>query len=347
MKEDIRFMQRALQLAALGGVNTAPNPMVGAVIVYQGKIIGEGYHQKCGEAHAEVNAVAAVVDKSVLKEATMYVTLEPCSHHGKTPPCADMIVHNGFKRVVVACVDSFSEVSGRGIKCMVDAGILVDVGVLEEEARELNKRFFTFHEKKRPFVVLKWAQTQDGFMDRLPEERETGVNWITNPATKKWVHEWRSAEQAILVGVNTIINDDPQLNVRKIVAPSPLRFVIDPHGRIPQHAKVLNDGQPTFLLTKNYSYDFSLQENVTQICLASYTIQEVLNVLYSKNMLSVFVEGGKTTLDSFIEEHLWDEAKVLTGRSFFLAGITAPQLKKMPLWRTELGEDVLHYFRNV
>ena len=275
----------------------------------------------------------------------MYVTLEPCSHYGKTPPCADMIVQHGFKRVVVACVDTFSEVSGRGIERMRSAGVEVDVGVLEAEARELNKRFFTYHEQKRPFVTLKWAQTQDGFMDPLPEKRTEGVNWITQPATKKWVHQWRAQEQAILVGANTILNDDPQLNVRLLDAPSPIRFVIDPQCKTPSHAKVVNDGGATVLLTKELCYGFDLPQNVAQVCLPEFSLEAVLNVLYEKAILSVFVEGGAHTLKAFIQADLWDEARVLTGRSFFLEGLEAPKIKQQPLWRKELREDVLHYYR--
>src|SRR5690554_2542241 len=176
---DIHYMQRALQIAKLGGVRTAPNPMVGSVIVYRNKIIGEGFHQKYGGPHAEVNAINSVEDKSILSETTIYITLEPCSHHGKTPPCVDLIVKHQFKRVVIACIDTFSEVAGKGIQRIKDAGIAVEIGVLEEEARWLNRRFFTFHEQKRPYVILKWAETRDGFMDRLPEERAHGINWIT------------------------------------------------------------------------------------------------------------------------------------------------------------------------
>jgi diaminohydroxyphosphoribosylaminopyrimidine deaminase / 5-amino-6-(5-phosphoribosylamino)uracil reductase len=189
------FMHRALQLAKLGGVNVAPNPMVGAVIALDGKIIGEGYHRLYGGPHAEVNAVASVEDHSLLAHATMYVTLEPCAHFGKTPPCADLIVKHKLKRVVVACLDTFSAVSGKGIERMRQAGIDVEVGVLGQEARELNKRFFTFHEQQRPFVLLKWAQTRDGFIDRLPEERVQGVNWITGPLTKQFVHQLRGENQ--------------------------------------------------------------------------------------------------------------------------------------------------------
>lgn len=322
---DTRFMQRALQLAKLGGVTAAPNPMVGAVIVHNHKIIGEGYHRKYGEAHAEVNAVNSVKDTSLLSESTIYVTLEPCSHVGKTPPCSDLLVAHQFKRVVVACLDSNSKVSGKGIKRMKDAGITVEIGLLANEARELNCRFFTYHEKKRPYVVLKWAETRDGFMDRLPEDRAKGINWITQPRMKLYVHKWRSEEQAIMVGWRTVNNDNPQLNVREISGQSPHRFIIDPAGKVNTKQAVFTDGQPTTVISLKDTID-GLPEHVELVTLAKIDSASLLAVLYDKNMLSVFIEGGAETHNRFIADNLWDEAYQLIGNTNFERGLKAPVL---------------------
>ncbi len=345
-EKDKTFMPRALQLAKLAGVHASPNPMVGAVIVHNDKIIGEGFHQQHGSAHAEVNAVNSVKDKNVLSESTIYVTLEPCAHYGKTPPCADLIVQNQFKRVVVACLDTFSEVSGKGIQRMKDAGIEVEIGILESEARHLNRRFFTYHEKKRPYVVLKWAETRDGFMDRLPEDRADGINWITQPRMKMFVHKWRSQEQAIMVGWKTINNDNPQLNVRKIAGKSPHRFVIDPNGNSNMQAKVFQDGEPTTIISrKSEIKDFP--PHVELITLETITSESILAVLYDKKMLSVFIEGGAQTHANFIADGLWDEAYQLIGSSTFGKGIEAPALShKVLLSNESVGKDIIQHYRN-
>ncbi|PWH86429.1 bifunctional diaminohydroxyphosphoribosylaminopyrimidine deaminase/5-amino-6-(5-phosphoribosylamino)uracil reductase RibD [Brumimicrobium oceani] len=344
-EKDRIYMQRALQLAKLAGVNAAPNPMVGAVIVHNDKIIGEGFHQEYGQAHAEVNAVNDVEDMSLLSESTIYVTLEPCAHFGKTPPCADLIVQNKFKRVVVACLDTFSEVSGKGIQRMKDAGIEVEIGVLETEARWLNRRFFTYHEKKRPYVVLKWAETRDGFMDRLPEERAEGINWITQPRMKMFVHKWRSEEQAIMVGWKTINNDDPQLNVRKIAGKSPHRFVIDSNGNSNLKAKVFTDGEATTIISLQSKIK-DLPQHVKLITLEKVTSENILKLLYEKKMLSVFIEGGAQTHANFISDGLWDEAYQLIGSSTFGKGITAPLLLNKTLLSHEtVGVDIIQHYR--
>lgn len=344
--KDISFMHRAIQLAKLGGVSSAPNPMVGSVIVHEGNIIGEGYHQKHGEPHAEVNAVNTVQDQSLLEEATIYVTLEPCAHHGKTPPCSDLIIKHNFSRVVIGCVDTFAQVSGKGIEKMKNAGILVEVGLLEEEARELNKRFFTFHEKKRPYVILKWAQTEDGFIDRLPDNREEGVNWITSPEIKPIVHKWRAEEQAIMVGWRTIKNDDPSLTVREFDGPSPHRFIIDPDCNTPLTSKVLNDGNPSTMIVKSNTFT-QLSEKVEIIELASFTSESILDVLYERNIISVFIEGGANTLQNFIDNDLWDEARILYGNTKFKKGLSAPRIDLSTTSDTiSIGSNQLTYLYN-
>lgn len=322
---DKKYMQRALQLALLGGVQVAPNPKVGTVIVYNDTIIGEGYHKEYGAPHAEVNAIASVKADELLPKSTIYVTLEPCAHFGKTPPCADLIVKKGFQRVVIATTDPNSKVAGKGIERIKAAGISVTVGVLEEAARTVNKRFFTFLEQKRPYVILKWAETRDGFMDRLPEERNAGINWITDKRLKLNVHQWRSEEQAIMVGWKTIANDNPQLNVRKLDVPSPHRFVIDPHGRAPTDAVVFNDGNPTTVFTLE-NISLNVPKHVQHVQLPSITSKHLLHALYQLGILSVFIEGGTQTLHHFIADNLWDEAYQLIGNTTFQKGIPAPLL---------------------
>jgi diaminohydroxyphosphoribosylaminopyrimidine deaminase / 5-amino-6-(5-phosphoribosylamino)uracil reductase len=278
MTSDEKYMLRCLELAKLGGVNVAPNPMVGAVIVHQDKIIGEGYHSVYGEAHAEVNAINSVQNKTILAESTIYVSLEPCAHFGKTPPCSDLIIHHNFKKVVVGCIDPFAEVAGKGIEKLRNADIEVRVGVLEEECIKLNKRFFTFHKEKRPYVTLKWAQTKDGFIDINREKNKSkGIQWISSPESKVLVHTWRAEEQAILVGKNTVLNDNPSLTVRQITGKNPIRVVLDSQCEISNQYAVLN--------TESQNYIFNLQLTKKEgksewIQLENMEISTILSKLY-------------------------------------------------------------------
>jgi diaminohydroxyphosphoribosylaminopyrimidine deaminase/5-amino-6-(5-phosphoribosylamino)uracil reductase len=346
-ENDHKFMKRALQLAALGGVEAAPNPMVGAVIIHGGRIIGEGYHREFGGPHAEVNAVASVSDKALLAESTIYVTLEPCAHHGKTPPCSDLLIDSQFSRVVVACQDNFEEVSGKGIERMSKAGIQVDVGLMESEARELNKRFFTFHEQKRPFVILKWAQTLDGFMDRNAEVRQEGVNWITTPDIKPLVHQWRGQEQGIMVGWRTILNDNSALTVREFAGTSPHRFIIDPHCQTPIGSTVLNDGNPTTLFVQENKFK-SLPTAVDIKELPEFSSASMLSELYKADFVSVFIEGGKNTLQHFIDDNLWDEARILEGPTQFEFGVPAPNLQNGKIFKsTSLKNNRITFVKHV
>lgn len=344
MSSDEKYMLRALQLAKLGGVATESNPMVGAVIVLNDTIMGEGYHQKYGEAHAEVNAVNSVEDKSLLKEATIYVTLEPCSHFGKTPPCADLLIRSEFKRVVIAQIDPFSEVSGRGIEKLKNAGIQVDCGILEKEARELNKRFITFHTKKRPYITLKWAQTKDGFIDRDRfSENQAGINWISQPETQVVTHRIRSTEQAILVGWRTIQNDNPSLTTRAFKGPDPLRIIIDPQLQAPKEASVFTDGRKTLVIN---SLEDKEVNNLRFIRLNDLNPESILNTLFQLGINSVLIEGGANTLTRFIKSDLWDEALIITGNQEFKEGLKAPALSKIPVKSIPFGKDSLLYFRN-
>jgi diaminohydroxyphosphoribosylaminopyrimidine deaminase/5-amino-6-(5-phosphoribosylamino)uracil reductase len=318
-----KYISRCIQLAKNGLGTTYPNPMVGSVIVYEGKIIGEGWHKKAGEPHAEVNAVNAVKDKSLLKKATIYVSLEPCSHFGKTPPCCDLIIQNGIPNVVIGIVDPNIQVAGNGIKKLIEAGINVTVGVLEAECYELNKRFFTFHDKKRPFIILKWAESQDGFLAPAQKEIKKPV-WITNQYSRQLVHKWRSEEQAILVGTQTAIDDNPKLDVRDWSGNNPIRIVLDANRRIPKENYLFDNQIKTIVICKES--DTINTEN----CIFEYIdfegniAIEVSKILHKHQVQSVIIEGGRQTLQTFIDADVWDEARIFKGTVLIENGIKAP-----------------------
>lgn len=338
------YMKRCLELAALGTGSVAPNPLVGCVIVHKDKIIGEGYHEKCGEAHAEVNAINSVQDQSLLDESTLYVSLEPCAHQGKTPPCADLIVKHKLKQVVICNNDTFAEVDGKGIKRLKQAGIKVITGVLESEGRWLNRRFFNFHEKKRPYVILKWAQTIDGYIDRdrSPGDQETPLK-ITTDESNKLVHKWRTEETAILVGKNTALLDDPRLTARHWPGSNPLRLVIDPQLQLPLTLRIFNDEQETWVYNarKAFCEKTICFERIND---PSEFPHEIVNHLYSKDVQSVIVEGGKNTIERFYQAGLWDEARVFTNPIRIGNGIQAPKFAGKELERTHIGEDLLQVY---
>lgn len=308
MKYDIKYMRRALQLAANGLGNTSPNPMVGAVIVSRnGHIIGEGYHRRCGEGHAEVNAIASVKDRELLKESTMYVTLEPCSHYGKTPPCAKLIIDNRIPRVVIGCLDPFIQVSRKGVKMLQDAGIDVVTGILEKECRQLNAVFMTAHTLRRPFVTLKWAQSHDGFMDHKRDETNIPARFSTT-LTTTLVHRLRSLHDAIIVGSNTIIADNPHLNVRNWHGRNPIKVVIDRKGNLPVTASLFNNPDEPVLRLSLFDRKDLPQHIITLDC--SHDIKEVLETLYNHGITSMLVEGGAALLKSFIDNDIWDYARI-------------------------------------
>jgi diaminohydroxyphosphoribosylaminopyrimidine deaminase/5-amino-6-(5-phosphoribosylamino)uracil reductase len=340
LNQDELYMLRALELACLGIGHVSPNPIVGCVIVHDRKIIGEGCHKKFGEAHAEVNAVNAVENKTQLRESTVYVTLEPCSHFGKTPPCADMLIREQVKRVVVANVDSNPLVSGEGIKKLQAAGITVETGILADEARETNRRFFTFVEKKRPYVILKWAQTSDGFI----AHENLDSKWISDDFSRQLVHKWRSEEGAILVGSNTALHDDPSLNVRSWTGRNPVRVVIDRFLKLPSSLKIFDQSQPTICYNLVRS---EKRNNLELVKISEHDfIADLLNDLYNRKIQSVIIEGGAQTLNAFIQRGLWDEARVFTAASTFKKGIPAPELKTGLQSETKLSNDTLWVFRN-
>jgi len=343
---DELYMQRCLQLAAKGRANVKPNPMVGSVIVHNNLIIGEGYHQIYGKAHAEVNAINSVKDESLLSESTLYVNLEPCAHHGKTPPCSDLIVEKNIKKVVIGCIDSFAKVSGKGIEKMRKADIEVIVGVLEKESLELNTAFFNFHTNKRPHIILKWAQTLDGFIDiNRKEDDAVGVNWITHPMLKMAVHKWRSEESAILIGNGTLLNDNPQLDTREWAGDNPLRILLSKDKTINKDVKLLDGSTKTVVFSNSPAQDIKNTKFIS-IDNDEFAIEQILDYLYSNDIQSLIVEGGKATLQSFIDKNLWDEARVLIGDKTFGDGLAAPIIKSKHKNSYNLISDTILLYNN-
>ena len=322
MTKDEKYIARCIQLAKNGLCNAAPNPMVGAVIVHNDTIIGEGYHIRCGEAHAEVNAVRSVKDKSLLKESTIYVSLEPCSHHGKTPPCADLIINKGIPRVVVGCQDPFSLVAGRGIAKLREAGIEVKVGVLEEECRQLIRRFVTFNTLRRPFITLKWAESADGFIDF---HRTEGHPYIfSSPLSSMLVHKRRAEHSAILVGRRTALLDNPSLTTRNWFGKNPVRMVIDKDLALPKHLALFDGSVRTLVFTQRE--DTSNRPNVEHIRLDFKIdiLPQIMEVLYKEKLQSLMVEGGSILLQSFIDAGCWDEAYIEQSDAHLKDGVKAP-----------------------
>jgi len=340
------FMQRAIDLASLGLGHVSPNPVVGCVIVYNGKIIGEGYHYSYGGPHAEIVALNSVKHRDWIKKATMYVTLEPCSHYGKTPPCADTIVNVGIPNVVVSCFDPNPLVSGNGIKKMREAGINVETGILEQEYRFLNRRFFTFFEKKRPYIILKWAQTKDGFIDYERNCDIPEIHWISSQFNKTLVHKWRSEEMAILVGANTVMNDDPQLTNRLWAGKNPIRIVLMAGKKLPVSAKVFSNEAKTIVFTDRFIDIPTENVEIIKLNTDEPFLKQVISHLYQMNILSVLVEGGYYTLQSFIDNDLWDEARVITGNSFFNKGLKAPSISKNEKHIEMIGDNKLSIYYN-
>jgi len=342
-----KYIKRCINLAQNGLGNTFPNPMVGSVIVYENQIIGEGWHKKAGEPHAEVNAIRSVKDKSLLKKATIYVSLEPCSHFGKTPPCCDLIIEHQIPNVVVGTVDPNEKVAGNGIKKLIAAGANVTVGVLEKECNELNKRFFTFHQQKRPYIILKWAQSQDGFLSPEKEiEQDRKPVWITNAYSRQLVHKWRSEEQAILAGTQTVIDDNPKLNTRDWSGNNPVRVVLDQNNRIPKDSFVFNNTVKTIVFTKSETNLSAENTNFEVIDFNQNIIPQILAVLHRNQIQSIIIEGGLQTLQSFIDENIWDEARIFIGNISFEKGTKAPMIQMKNPIKTYIQSDELLNIRN-
>ncbi|MEO9893078.1 bifunctional diaminohydroxyphosphoribosylaminopyrimidine deaminase/5-amino-6-(5-phosphoribosylamino)uracil reductase RibD [Aurantibacter sp.] len=339
-------MLRCIELGKKGLGRTYPNPMVGSVIVHDDKIIGEGFTSPYGGNHAEVNAISSVRNKLLLKDATIYVSLEPCSHYGKTPPCADLIIKSKIKNVVIGCLDPHEKVAGKGIKRLRDAGCNVEVGILEQECRKHHKRFLTFHEKKRPYIILKWAETADGFIAPANELRANTPEpfWITNKKSRQLVHQWRSEEHAILVGTNTVLSDNPKLNVRDWTGNSPIRIVIDRKLKIPKDYFVFDESVRTIIINSELNKS---EENLEYIKSNFKNLaQEISKVLHQKNISSIIIEGGSYTLLHFIKSNLWDEARVFTGTSKFKNGLKAPEISGSYKTEQKVLNDTLTTYYN-
>lgn len=324
---DEHYMKRCIALAYNGLGTTYPNPLVGSVVVYKGKVIGEGWHQRAGEPHAEVRAIASVRDKSLLGKSTLYVSLEPCSHFGKTPPCADLIIESGIPKVVIGTVDPFAKVAGRGIEKLRAAGCEVVVGVEEEACRELNKRFFTYHQRRRPYIILKWAETADGFIAPADKECIAPV-WITGSLTRQYAHKLRAEEMAIAVGLNTVLKDNPSLTTRDWYGSNPLRIVLGEEAQVPENYALHDDQAET-------------------LWVGHITAEQLCKELYERGVQSLIVEGGRQVLQEFIDAGLWDEVLRFIGKPTFGAGVAAPILKEAVLKGVQHFEEdrLLRYKR--
>ena len=340
MPDHAHWMQRCLQLARLGASSAAPNPLVGAVLVQEGRLLAEGWHHRAGEPHAEVNCLLAFGDGPVPSNAVLYVNLEPCNHHGRTPPCTELIIDRGVNQVVIAHADPFPAVSGQGIERLRNAGVSVTVGVEEAHARWTNRRFLTSVEKARPYIVLKWAQSGDGFLDRHPRG-ERVVQRISDPATDVLVHRWRGEEQAILVGSRTVINDDPRLNVRHVEGRSPMRVVIDRGCRTPAGSHVFDGTTPTLLFTSRVRPELSVEQLI--LGQSDDPIDKVLTELHLRSIRSLLVEGGAELLGHFIKRDLWDEARVIIAPVRYMAGTPAPLFNNASVRTLASGPDKIDF----
>lgn len=370
MTKHEKYIHRCIELAKNGITTARPNPSVGAVIVYKDKIIGEGFTSVYGGSHAEVNAIASVKNKALLKEATIYVTLEPCAHFGKTPPCANLIVKHKIPNIVIGSIDTNTLVSGKGIEILKNAGCNVIVGVLDEECKEHHKRFFTVQNKKRPYIILKWAETQDGFIAPETKDEQKPV-WISNTYSQQLVHKLRAEEHAILVGTNTVIADNPKLNVRSWYGNNPIRVVLDKSLRIPENLNVLDGSVKTIVITDNKKLKVeSIQSQELRIksqekknsnqqllsnneqsiieCIdfSSRVAEQITTILQKHKIQSIIIEGGKQTLQTFIDANLWDEAMVFVGENTFSAGVKGPKISKKISKQKSIDTDVLKIYKN-
>lgn len=339
MQEEF-YIRRCIELAQKAIGNTYPNPLVGSVIVHNDKIIGEGYHHKAGESHAEINAINSVEEKSLIPESTIYVSLEPCAHFGKTPPCALKIVELGFKKVVIGAMDSHDKVNGKGKKIIQDAGIEVVSGVLEKECIELNKRFFTYHEKRRPFIILKWAESGDRFMDK-----DFKPTQISNALTKQFVHQLRSNEHSILIGTMTALRDNPSLTTREIVGRNPIRILIDIDLKVPKDFNVYSNESETLVFNSvkegdegNIKFIKTSRENF---------IENMLKTLHELQIQSIIVEGGSLVLQQFIDAGLWDETIIIKNKNLVLEnGTKAPRFNKTPIDTRDFRDNIIEFYKN-
>ena len=341
MKTHEYFIEKCISLARKGILNVSPNPMVGCVIVYDGEIIGEGYHKEYGKNHAEVNAINSVKDKSVLKNSILYVNLEPCCHHGKTPPCTDIIIKYNIPKVVIGCIDTFTKVSGQGIKKLKNNSVEVIYGVLEKDCIELNKRFFCYHINKRPYIILKWAKSKDNFIAPINQKKSF---WMTSDESKKLVHNWRAEEDSILVGRKSVVADNPSLTVRECEGKNPIRIVIDKELSLNEKSNVFDDQSETIVFN-----------NIKTAIIGKRTYlkadfnnlnQDILKQLYNRDILSLIIEGGAITINSFIEKNLYDEIRIFTTDKFLKKGVNSPKLPEVNLIETNIiNNDKLEVYK--
>ncbi|MBC5603888.1 bifunctional diaminohydroxyphosphoribosylaminopyrimidine deaminase/5-amino-6-(5-phosphoribosylamino)uracil reductase RibD [Bacteroides difficilis] len=344
--EEEKYMRRCIELAKNGLCNVAPNPMVGAVIVCDGRIIGEGYHVRCGEAHAEVNAIRSVKDESLLKRSTIYVSLEPCSHYGKTPPCADLIIEKQIPRIVIGCRDPFSKVAGRGIQKLQNAGREVIVGVLEEECQHLIRRFITFNTLRRPFITLKWAESADRFIDI--ERIDGNPVLLSSPLTSMLVHKKRAENTAIMVGRRTALLDNPSLTIRNWYGRNPIRIVLDRNLSLPNDLQIFNGEVPTLVFTEKEHPEEKSVSYIT-IDFAHNPLNQIMEELYQRNIQSLLVEGGSQLLQSFIDNELWDEAYIEKCPKRLYSGVKAPEISNNFSYSTEehFGRQIWYYVHRI
>ena len=340
MTIDEKYMLRCLQLASNGLGLTKSNPLVGCVIVHENIIIGEGYHHAFGGPHAEVVAINQVKDHSLFKNATVYVNLEPCTHHGKTPPCSDLLIEKKVQRVVISNTDPFEKVNGKGIKKLRQAGIEVETGILEAQGKELNKRFFTFHEKKRPYIILKWAQSKDGWIDSVREDNAPRILRISGSLSHILSHQWRAQEMAIMVGKNTVLKDDPSLTTRLVKGENPIRIIFDRDLTVPLNYKVF-DHHSKALVFNAHRQEETRQVSYIQTVYNGDELTQVMEELYHRNIVSVIVEGGLQLLSSMIKTGLWDEARIFTAPILLREGVSAPYITGKMISTEKVGDDEL------
>ncbi|MDO9261197.1 MAG: bifunctional diaminohydroxyphosphoribosylaminopyrimidine deaminase/5-amino-6-(5-phosphoribosylamino)uracil reductase RibD [Flavobacteriaceae bacterium] len=354
MKIHEKYINRCIELAKNGFGATYPNPLVGAVIVYDDAIIGEGWHQKAGEPHAEVQAINSVKNKKLLKKSTIYVNLEPCSHYGKTPPCSDLIVRSKIPNVVIGALDTNSLVGGKGVEHLKKNGCNVEIGILEKDCLELNKRFYTFHNKKRPFIILKWAESNDGFMDVVRDIigiEDAKPTWISNPYSRQLVHQWRTEEQAIIAGTETVLKDNPKLDVRNMVGNNPIRIILDRTFRIPIDYNIFDGSVKTIVLVDNSTTVNPPYFNIPNLIVEPINfnenvVEQLMQVLFNHEIQSVIVEGGKMLFNSFIQQNFWDEARVFVGSPTFVNGVKAPSIKGIKVQESRIFDDTLTIYQN-
>ena len=342
--QDSLYIKRCMELAQLAKGSTAPNPMVGALLEHEGRIIAEGWHKEYGQAHAEVNCLENVKeeDKQLIEHSTMYVNLEPCAHYGKTPPCATRLVAEKVKKVVIANIDPFEKVGGRGIEILERGGVEVETGVMEQEGAWLNRRFFCFHTNKRPYIILKWAQTADGFFAPLDKSRFQ----VTNKESQQLVHKWRTEEAAIMVGYNTALNDDPQLTARLWEGRQPLRIALDRALKLPRSHKLFDNSAETWVINEHRAGKLG-GAKLVEIQFGKNLLPVLMTELYEKDKLSLIVEGGASLLGSFIEMGLWDEARIFTAANTLDEGIPAPKLENaISAFETNIAGDTLCVYTN-